>query len=123
MFSILIIDDDVQIRKLLRQMLEQAGYDVVDAPDGNIAMQRYRESPADLIITDLIMPEKKGLETIHELRQQFADVKIIAISGGGRVGPARYLEGAEKLGAARTIEKPFTRAAILEAVRQLLPQD
>lgn len=88
---ILIIDDDDQIREMLRQMLERAGYEVTDAPNGKVAMKLYREQPADLIITDLIMPGKEGIETIIELRRDFPEVKIIAISGGGRIAPRDYL--------------------------------
>lgn len=120
MAHILIIDDDVQIREMLRQMMEREGYEVLDAANGKVAIRIQREKPADLIITDLIMPEKEGIETIRELKQDFQDIKIIAISGGGRIGPQEYLHLAEMLGAQRTFTKPIEREALLEAVRELL---
>ena len=117
---ILIIDDEVPIREMLRQMLEREGYEVIDAPDGKVAMNLHREEPADLIITDLIMPEKEGMETIMEFRREFPEVKIIAMSGGGRIGPEVYLQMAKRIGAMRTFTKPIERKALLEAIRELL---
>jgi len=119
MDTILIIDDDNQFRAMLRQMLEREGYKVVDAPDGKEGIRIYRVKPTDLIITDIIMPEKEGIETIMELRREFPDVKIIAISGGGHLGPAEYLKIAKGLGAQYTLSKPFEREELLEAVREL----
>ena len=120
MARILIIDDEIRIRSMLRQMLERTGHEVVDAPDGDAGIKLYRNGPADLVITDLIMPEKEGLETIMELRCDFPDVKIIAISGGGRVGPTGYLEVTKKLGAQRIFAKPFAVKEILQAVHELI---
>lgn len=117
---ILIIDDDNQVRGMLRQTLERAGYDVLDAPNGKEGIKLYRQDPADLVITDLIMPEKEGIETIIELRRDFPAVKIIAISGGGRNDPEEYLHMAKTLGAQRTFTKPFERKELLEAVRELI---
>ncbi len=117
---ILIIEDDVQIREMLRQTMEREGYEVVDAPNGKVAMKLQREKPAALIITDLIMPEKEGIETIRELRQDFPEVKIIAMSGGGQIGPEAYLRIAKSLGAMRAFTKPIEREVLLEAVRELL---
>ncbi len=120
MARILIIDDDEQILAMLRQTLEREGYKVVDASDGKEGLRRYRENPTDLIITDLIMPEKEGIETILELRRDFPDVKIIAISGGGRVDPGQYLSIAKSFGAQYTFAKPIERKKLLKAVRELL---
>jgi len=117
---ILIIDDEVQIRELLGQMLAREDYDVVYASDGKEGMKACREQSIDLIITDIIMPEKDGIEMILELRHDFPGLKVIAISGGGRLGPDGYLEMARKLGAHRTFFKPFNRKEILDAVRELL---
>jgi DNA-binding NtrC family response regulator len=118
---ILIIDDEVQIREMLGQMLTREGYQVVHARDGKEGMKACREQSIDLIITDIIMPEKDGIEMILELRHDFPALKVIAISGGGRLGPDGYLEMAKKLGAHRTFFKPFNRKEILDAVRELLP--
>ena len=116
---ILIIDDDDQLRGMLREMLEHAGYEVTDASNGKEGIRLYRENPADLVITDLIMPEKEGIETIMDLRQEFPEVKIIAMSGGGRVEPDSYLHMARGLGALCTLTKPLDRNALLRTVREL----
>jgi len=120
MARILIIEDDDQTRSMLRQVLEREGYEVVDAPDGREGIRLYRGKPTDLIITDIIMPEKEGIETIMELKRDFPDVKIIAMSGGGRIGPDEYLHVAKKLGAQRTFAKPVEREEMLKAIRELL---
>jgi CheY-like chemotaxis protein len=120
MSRILIVDDDLQARAMLRQMLELNGYDIVEAVNGNDAIKIYQNNPTDLIITDLIMPEKEGIETIRELRRDFPDVKIIAISGGGRIGPDAYLTLAKKLGASYTLEKPFRQKEILDAIINIM---
>jgi DNA-binding response OmpR family regulator len=121
MACILIIDDDEQVRKVLRLTLIAAGFDVVEAQDGKIAMKIFQKNPGvDLIITDLIMPEKEGIETIIELRRDFPEIPIIAISGGGRIDPNDYLYLAKKLGAHKTLEKPFSRKEIIDAVNELL---
>jgi DNA-binding response OmpR family regulator len=124
MARILIIDDDDQIRKMLRLTLNAAGFDVVEAQDGNIAMKIFHQDPmVDLVITDLIMPEKEGIETIIELRRDFPNIPIIAISGGGRIDPNDYLLLAKKLGAQITLEKPFSRKDIINAVNELITSE
>jgi len=95
---------------------------VIDAPDGKAGISAFREQGADLIISDIIMPEKEGLETVMELRRDFPEVKIIAISGGGFVNPDEYLHLAAKLGAQLTLAKPFERDELLAAVEKLLGQ-
>ncbi len=120
MKSILVIDDDIQVRQLLRQILEREGYHVLDAPDGNKGLKLYRQSPTDLIITDIIMPEKEGIETIMELKRDFPNVKIIAISGGGRINSKHYLDIAERCHVAHTFSKPFDRKEMLGVIRELL---
>ncbi len=120
MKRILVIDDDIQVRQMLKQTLQRAGYEVVDAADGNEGIKLYRDEPTDLVITDIIMPDKEGIETIMELKRDFPDVRIIAISSGGRVVPGNYLEIARRLGVDRTFAKPFDRAELLEAIQQLL---
>ena len=117
---ILIIDDELQIRKMLRQMFEREGFEVVTAANGREGVKAFRADPADLIITDLIMPEKEGIEIIFELRREFPQVKIIAMSGGGRTAPEGYLKIAEKAGALHTFSKPLERSDMLQAVREIL---
>jgi CheY-like chemotaxis protein len=121
--SVLVIDDDENIRLLLRALLEHEGYRVVDAPDGNDGIKEFSRSPTDIVITDLIMPGKEGIETIRDLRQKFPQVKIIAVSGGGRIGPDSYLKMAKGVGALRTLKKPIERTELLEAVEEVLKMD
>lgn len=118
---ILIIDDEAMIREMFRRILEMEGYAVSEAAEGNEALARCREQCPDLIITDLIMPDKEGIETIIEIRRDFPETKIIAISGGGRITAREYLELAETFGADRSLSKPIGREELLAAVRSLLP--
>ncbi len=118
--TILVIDDEAQLRGMMRQMLENEGYVVTEAQNGEEGIRMYRQNPADIIITDIVMPEKEGIETIRELRRDFPDVKIIAVSGGGRIDPKEYLHLALKIGAAQTLKKPFKRNELLEAIRDVL---
>ena len=120
MALILIIDDEPQIRSMLKLMLERDGYEVAEAPDGREGIKIHRQNPADLIITDLIMPNKDGIGMIIELKKEFPDVKIIAMSGGGLNKPEGYLRGAKKLGAACTLTKPIDRDELLRAIKDVL---
>jgi CheY-like chemotaxis protein len=120
MAKILIIDDDDQFRTMLRQLLERNGYEIKEASGGKEGIKLYRESPTDLIITDLIMPGKDGIETIQEFKKDFPDIKIIAISGGGRLGPQDYLHLAKLLGAQLTLAKPIDLPELLKAINELL---
>ena len=120
MARILIIDDEPQIRSMLTLMLERDGYEVVEAPDGVEGIKVYRQNPADLIITDLIMPNKDGIGMIIDLKKEFPDIKIIAMSGGGLNKPDGYLKGAKKLGAACTLTKPIDREKMLRAVKNII---
>lgn len=122
MARILIIDDEDQPRRMLYQALTRAGYEVVEARDGNEGLARFREAPTDLIITDILMPEKEGLETIIDLRREFPHVKIVAMSGGGRTGSLNFLDIARRLGAQCTLPKPFGLQDMLKAVRELLQE-
>jgi len=124
MARILIIDDDDQVRKMLRLSLNAAGFDVVEAQDGKAAMKLFHQDPpVDLVITDLITPQKEGIETMIEFRRDFPKVPIIAISGGGLIDPNDYLVLAEKLGAQITLEKPFSRKDIIDAVNELITSE
>lgn len=120
MARVLIVDDDDQVRTVFRKALESGGYQVTEAPNGRIGARLYRESPFDLVIMDLIMPEQEGLETITALRRDFPEVKIIAISGGGRGTATDYLSVARMLGAKLSLEKPITPGALLHEVDQVL---
>lgn len=120
---ILVVDDDDQLREMLRKMLEKAGYEVIEASDGKEALNLQEKSPSDLMITDIIMPEKEGIDTIMDFRMNYPQVRIIAMSGGGRIGPTEYLDMAEKLGADKTFAKPFSSKAMLATIRDLLQQN
>jgi len=105
---------------MLKLMLERDGYEVAEAPDGIEGIKVYRQKPADLIITDLIMPNKDGIGMIIDLKKEFPNVKIIAMSGGGLNKPEGYLRGAKKLGAACTLTKPIDRDEMLRTIKDVL---
>ncbi len=128
MTRILVVDDDDQIRALLRDVLERDQFEVMDAADGDVALALQRKYPADLIITDLIMPSKDGIEMIMEFRKEFPLVPIIAISGGGSLGPGRvaaedYLRLSKAFGAVCTFPKPLDMKLLLDKIRQMLALD
>ncbi len=105
---------------MLRKMLERAGYEITEAADGKEGMRLFREAPADLVITDILMPEQDGVETVIKLKREFADVSIIAISGGGQIDSAEYLKVAEGFGVTHTFSKPLDRQQLLQAIQELL---
>jgi len=120
MARILIIDDDVNFLKMLRQMLERAGHTVLDAPNGKIGAQLFREDRTEIIITDIFMPEKDGIELLKELKKDFPTVRMIAMSGGGRKSEFAFLEIAEMFGADRSFTKPFERQELLGAIQEFV---
>lgn len=130
MASILIVDDEEDIRDALQMILESVGYDVKVSSDGNEAVKFQRKEPADLIITDIIMPGKDGVSTIKEIRQEFPHTRIIAISGGGGVHSTEYipeaitttayLAAAKEVGADLIFTKPFERMDLIKAVDELI---
>ena len=119
MAQILIIDDEEPIRIVFRDILERAGHEVEEAADGEQGMIVQRDNPADIIITDIIMPGKEGLKTIMELRREFPGVPIIAISGGGHIPAEECLYLARRAGAAYTFIKPVTPQELLSAITAL----
>jgi CheY-like chemotaxis protein len=120
MAKILVFDDEPSILLMLKKMLEKAGHDVDVALNGREGLEMFEKNKPDLLITDIIMPEKEGLETIFELRRKYPDLKIIAISGGGRIGPDGYLPGAKLLGANAAFSKPLVPREFLQTVSSLL---
>ena len=120
MARILVVDDEEQVRSLLREILESEGHAVGEAANGAEAMFLARTAAWDLVIIDIIMPVKEGLETTLELRREFPALKIVAISGGGRLAPQGYLDTAEVVGADRTLMKPIPRENLLAVVTDLL---
>jgi DNA-binding NtrC family response regulator len=119
---ILIIDDEVSIRKPLQRLLERAGHEVVSAANGSEAVRLWRQRAGDMVITDIHMPEKNGLETIVELRQIAPQTRILAMSGGDLNPRVDVLGDATLLGASRTISKPFTLEEMLRAVEEVLEE-
>ena len=121
MASILLVEDDEQLRSMLRIVLDRAGHEVQEAGNGKEALEIYNRRPTDLIVTDIVMPDKEGLETILEFRRIYPDVKIIAMSGGGRTGAQNYLQLAKKLGADYILTKPFSNQEILDGIHIVVP--
>jgi CheY-like chemotaxis protein len=129
MKKILVIEDDDLVLRLLKKMLGIEGYTIECASNGKEGVEKFRENPADLVITDLIMPEQDGIETIIQLKETAPDLKIIAISGGGQLGPGKvdardYLDIAKSFGAFCILPKPIDRKELIKTVKQaLLPED
>ena len=115
MAKILVIDDQEGIRAALRAMLEGIGHEVSEATNGREGLASYRAHPADLVITDIVMPEMNGLDLILELTRAFMNVKVIAMSGAD--GKDNKLQAAKLLGAHQTLEKPFSVETVLSTVR------
>ncbi len=116
--KILIIDDDPQVRDILSIWFEQEGFSVLEAENGREGVKIQRKTPAEMLICDLIMPDQEGIETITSFQKEFPAVGIIAISGGGKVGPDSYLEIAMQLGAWKAFKKPLDIPQIIESVHQ-----
>jgi CheY-like chemotaxis protein len=121
MAQILVIDDDAGFRGIVRALLERAGHRVIEASDGRGALQRLRESPrTDLVITDLLMPQMDGIEVLQHVRRINGEIRILAMSGGGGLGPSDLLRAASHLGADQTITKPFRRDEFIDTVNRML---
>ena len=117
---ILLIDDDDSFRSMLSKTLAHFGHTVIEARNGKEGLELFSHADADLIITDLIMPEKEGLELLMELREMRTAVKIIAMSGGGRNSAADYLPIAKLMGAAKVLSKPFSNEVLVATINELL---
>ena len=120
MSLILIIDDEEQIREVLHTVLERAGHQVLQADNGAAGLKLYNQNDIDLVITDIIMPEKGGIDTIMDIRKEHPEAKIIAISGGGMCGDVSYLDMAIGVGADKAVGKPFVLDEFLAAVDDLI---
>jgi CheY-like chemotaxis protein len=120
MTKILIIDDNDAVRSTMSRILTLAGYETVLAADGNEGLARMRAEAPDLIITDIIMPEKEGIETIRQVLAERPKAKIMAVSGGGRHGNMDFLNAARKLGAMEVLEKPFEPDELVDRVARCL---
>ena len=120
MAQILVIDDDNDFRTILCATLEDAGHEVSEAQDGREGLDCFRSNPVDLVMTDLIMPEPEGVETILKLRQENPEIRIIAMSGGGRSDATEFLNYADKFGATGRLQKPFSRDHLLVTIDKVL---
>lgn len=113
---VLLIDDEQMVRKIVRKMLERSGHEVTEAENGRLGLDQLKTGTFDLVITDIIMPEMEGVETLMTVREQYPSVKVIAMSGGGRTGNIDFLSAAEKLGASAILHKPFTLGSLTTAI-------
>ncbi|MBN2279817.1 MAG: response regulator [Candidatus Marinimicrobia bacterium] len=118
--NILVIDDDIQVNKLISSILTSEGHQVTEAFDGDEGLNFLKKDPNyDLVITDIIMPEKEGIEIIREIKKNYPRIKIIAISGGGRIDANNYLTLAKSLGADEIMEKPFSKSDLSFLIKNL----
>ena len=121
MANILVLDDDPQILKMARLMLEKAGHQVDIAENGALGLEKLSRSRPDLLITDILMPEMDGIDFINHCRREKLGLKIIAMSGGRRKISSEFnLKSARMLGASASLEKPFTQAELMDCVRGLI---
>ena len=115
--TILVVDDEPSIRSLLSRFLSKSGFTVLESADGRDALEKLRQSKVDLLISDIVMPERDGLEVLRSLRKDFAGLKVIVMSGAF---DGRFLRTAEMLGAHATLQKPLKMNLVLETVREVL---
>ena len=120
MAVILIADDDAQIRAMIQKLLARAGHTVIEAANGVEAEDLAGRHPIDLLITDIIMPDKEGLMLVRDLKRRSPKLRIIAMSGGGRAGAFTLLDAAAQFGADAVLRKPFRAGALLEAIASAL---
>lgn len=119
---ILVVEDDDLMRDGLRQMIEREGHEALAAENGLLGLKLFQTHEIDLVITDVLMPEKDGLELIKEIRACNPEIKIIAMSGGGRISSKNYLSVAKRLGANGTLTKPFLRKDLIESLRAIFSE-
>lgn len=122
MALILVIEDDEPLRQLIRNSLVSLGHQVLGAENGRSAIAMFSSTTVDLVITDILLPDKDGLELIPQFRKSAPSIKIIAISGGGRLGAKSYLGTAKALGALKTLAKPFSSLELQNAVKEVLDE-
>lgn len=122
--KILLVDDDPDVRNMAKKMMETSGYDVITAADGMDALNQLNNSPdIAAVITDIIMPNKEGMEFIQELRAMDSSIKILAVSGGGHVSAYDYLNMASVIGADAVLAKPFLKEELLTAFEKMFIHD
>lgn len=120
MTTVLIIDDESLLRTTLRSMLEKEHFIVQEAADGRTGLALWRQSPTDVVLTDIFMPNKDGIEVILEIKRTRPQAKIIAMTGGGQTRQWEMVPAAILLGADRTIQKPFDKKTLLAVIKEVL---
>ena len=123
MHRVLIIEDEPGLREMIKTSLIRRKYTVLEAANGKDALNHFKPSMTDLVVTDLIMPEEDGLKVIMKLREIKPSLKIIAISGGGKAGPGGYLNLAKALGANAVLSKPFAISDLVSKIEELLAHE
>jgi len=118
--GVLIVEDDKELREMLKLALLRRNFTVLEAENGKVAITHFKPLITDVVVTDLIMPEEDGLKVVIKLRELKPSIKIIAISGGGKVGPGSYLKLAKALGADATYSKPFSINEVVIKIEELL---
>jgi DNA-binding response OmpR family regulator len=121
--GVLIVEDDKELREMLKMALLRNDFTVFEADNGKTALAGFKPQLTDIVVTDLIMPEEDGLKVVIKLREMKPSIKIIAISGGGKVGPGSYLNLARALGADATYSKPFSINELVSKIKQLLDNE
>jgi DNA-binding response OmpR family regulator len=121
--GVLIVEDDKELREMLKLTLSRRNFTVFEAENGKSAIAHFKPTITDLVVTDLIMPEEDGLKVVIKLRELKPSIKIIAISGGGKVGPGSYLNLAKALGADAIYSKPFSINDLIAKIEQLLESE
>jgi len=118
--TVLVVEDDVVVRETCAMLLEDAGFNVVAAINGIDGLRKFHKIKPDVVLTDIIMPEKEGISLITDLRRGSKDVKIVAMSGGGRIGNMDFVTLATALGANAGLRKPFDDQELVETIRAVL---
>ncbi len=117
---VLVVDDNSDMRSFLEILVERAGFEAEVVADGDRALDSQREHPADVLITDIFMPERDGIELINAFKSRFPQVKIIAMSGGGQRAGADYLGVASEIGADAVLRKPFAAETLVTTLETLV---
>ena len=118
--TILVIDDENEMRKCLKQMLVRDGHTVLLAEDGKKGIRKLQSNKIDIVITDIFMPNKEGLETIREIKSDYHGINIVAISGGGQIGLKNCFDWAIQFGADKTLAKPFSNQELLRTINEFV---
>lgn len=120
MAGILVVEDDDDLRRMLKDSFEKRKHKIIEASNGREALYKFKPSITDLVITDLLMPEQDGIGLILELRRIKPEIKVVAISGGGKIGPSNYLDVAKTLGADAVFPKPFNLIQFIDEIENLI---